>query len=216
VEGAERWHWVRRARHGTAGEVGGPCAATKKRQKERTRASGRRTCEKGEREKECASESENERREHSEEEAREAREGERTRVLERERGRERVHARGARGAREARERERTRMKERERERVHERERERTSKRGTEKKEERENGTGTTTTAMQASWAWTGAPARHRRPGEDRRCGCTCSTVVRRGTARGSSCQHRHCSPTYRTDGWRREVGCGSSRTRLYP
>ncbi len=28
MEGAERWHWVRRARHGTAGEVGGPCAAT--------------------------------------------------------------------------------------------------------------------------------------------------------------------------------------------
>ena len=43
----------------------------REREKERTRVSGRRTCEKGEREKERVSESENERREHSREEARE-------------------------------------------------------------------------------------------------------------------------------------------------
>ncbi len=91
---------------------------------------------------------------------------------------------------------------------------RTNKRGTEKKEERESGAGTTTTAMGASWAWTGSPARHRRPCEDRRSGCTCSTVVRRGTARGSSYQRRHSSPKHRTGGWRRAVGCGSSRTRF--
>jgi len=45
--------------------------------------------------------------------------------------------------------------------------------------------------------WTGAPARHRRPGEDRRGGCACSTVVRRGTARESSYHRRHCSPKRR-------------------
>ena len=37
MEGAERWHWVHCARHGTAGEVGGPCAATRKRERENTR-----------------------------------------------------------------------------------------------------------------------------------------------------------------------------------
>ena len=42
--------------------------------------------------------------------------------------------------------------------------------------------------------WTGAPARHRRPGEDRRGGHAFSTVVRRGTARESSYHRRHCSP----------------------
>ncbi len=46
----------------------------REKEKERKRVSGRRACEKEEREKECASESENERREDSREGAREARE----------------------------------------------------------------------------------------------------------------------------------------------
>jgi hypothetical protein len=129
---------------------------------------------------------------------RETRERERTRVQERERERERKKERTHAGGRRACEKARARTRG---EKTRERERE---------KRERESGAGTTTTAMGASWAWTGAPARHRRPGEDRRCGCTCSTVVRRGTARGSSCQHLHCLPTHRTGGWRRAVECGSS------
>jgi hypothetical protein len=110
--------------------------------------------------------------------------------------------------------------------VDERERARTSKRGTEKKggegerrrhnNDSNGGFVTTTTAMGASWAWTGAPARHRRPGEDRRRGCTCSTVIRRGTAQGSSYHRRHCSPKHQTGGWRRAVGCGSSRQDFPP
>ena len=82
--------------------------------------------------------------------------------------------------------------ERERERENTREWEaRAREREREKERRRHNndsngGFVTTTTAMGASWAWTGAPARHRRPGEDRRGGCTCSTVVRRGTARGAT------------------------------
>ena len=53
-------------------------------------------------------------------------------------------------------------------------------------------------------------------GEDRRGGCACSTVVRRGTTRESSYHRRHCSPKHRTGGWRRAVGCGSSRQDFPP
>ena len=38
MEGVERWHWVRRARHGTAGEVGGPCVDENEREREREHA----------------------------------------------------------------------------------------------------------------------------------------------------------------------------------
>ena len=106
------------------------------------------------------------------------------------------------GSREAGEGERTRVRE------HARERARMSKRGTERKEERGNGAGTTTAAMGASsqqrqqWGLRGRglerpAARHRRPGEYRLDGCTCSTVVRRGTERESSYHRRHCSPKRR-------------------
>jgi len=125
------------------------------------------------------------------------------------------------GSREAGEGERTRVRE------HARERARMSKRGTERKEERGNGAGTTTAAMGASsqqrqqWGLRGRglerpAARHRRPGEYRLDGCTCSTVVRRGTERESSYHRRHCSPKHRTGGWRRAVGCGSSRQDFPP
>ena len=65
------------------------------------------------------------------------------------------------------------------------------------------GSSSAAAAMGTSWAWTGAPARHRRPGEDRRCGCAFSTVVRRGTALESSYHRRHCSPKRRL-----AKGCG--------
>ena len=63
MEGAERWHWVRRARHGTAGEVGGPCAATRKKRERksaraRARTRGEKTRER-EREKRESDESDN-------------------------------------------------------------------------------------------------------------------------------------------------------------
>ena len=159
----------------------------REKEKERTRASGRRACEK--------------------ERARTR--GEKTREREREkRERERGHAC---------EKERESARERESEDEQERDREK----GGEGESSRHNndsngGFVTTAAAMGDSWAWTGAPAPHRRPGEDRRCGCTCSTVVRRGTARESSYHRRHCSPKHRTGGWRRAVGCGSSRQDFPP
>ncbi len=89
---------------------------------------------------------------------------------------------------------------REREREDEQERDR-EKGGEGERHRHNNGSGggfiTTAAAMGTSWSWTGSPARHRRPGEDRRGGCACSTVVRSGTALESSYHRWHCSPKRR-------------------
>jgi hypothetical protein len=195
--------YQRSARRGAVSEVGGPCAATREREREserererdrereRERESTRESESEGESVRERkgarASESENERREHTREGARPS---ERERESEQERESEHGRARAMSRASEK-ERERVRERARTRGEMHSIERARTSKRGSEKNEERGIAACTTTTAMGASWARTGALARHRRPGEDRHDGCTCSAVVRRGTARGSSYQRRH-------------------------
>jgi len=122
-------------------------------------------------------------------------ERERERASEREREREeRTLARGSK--RSEREREDTRARKRERE----RERESTSESENERREHLREGArgraregprkrrrGRASPAQQQQrwglrWAWTGAPARHRRTSEDRGGGCTCSAVTRRDGA----------------------------------
>jgi len=108
-------------------------------------------------------------------------------------------------------------------REHARERERMSKRGTEKKEERENGAGTTTAAVGASsqqrqqWGLRGR-------GLDRRrdtAGPARIDAVDVPARLWSAVGRRWRAPTIagtvrRRGGWRRAVGCGSSRQDFPP
>jgi hypothetical protein len=167
----------------------------REKEKERTRASGRRACEK----------------------ARVRTRGEKTREREREkRERERGHA-------YEKERERERESTRERERGRAREGPRKRRRGRVSPAQQRQQWGLRgrglecrrDTAGPARIDAVGVPARLW-SAEGQRGGDDDDPFIVLTETKFSSCQHRHCSPTHRTGGWRRSVGCGSSRTRLYP
>jgi hypothetical protein len=116
------------------------------------------------------------------------------------------------GAREAGEGERTRVRE------HARERARMSKRGTERKEERENGAGTTTAAMGASsqqrqqWGLRGRGLERRRGTAGPARIDAVEVPSRLWSAEGRHWRAATIAGTARRrGGWRRAVGCGSSR-----